>query len=199
MFAYNPSVNDNSGQILAAGQVGAAQANAQMVGQVGQDIGGALANLGGMYAQNKGLQAEAAGYDRIGEILGGSMFKDNPSVGGFLADLRKQKNPQMKIAGYNALFNVAGAISNSQMANSRLGIQQNAPLLDAGLKGATLVAGGEGTVPLPVEPQLPATTGPYRPTSQPSPDALSAAGAWYNKSNSGMIPSGSMQPFWRKK
>jgi hypothetical protein len=138
MFAYNPSVNDNSGQILAAGQVGAAQANAQMMGQVGENIGGALQAIGGMYAQNKGLAAEAAGYDRIGEILGGSMFKDNPEVSGLLAELRKQKNPQMKIAGYGALFNMAGPISNSQMASGRTSAQIGQPFTTKAIKDRTI-------------------------------------------------------------
>jgi hypothetical protein len=84
-----------------------------------------------MYAQNKGMQAEAEGYDRIGEILGGSMFKDNPAVGGFLADLRKQKNPQMKIAGYNALFGLAGPMSNAMMSQRNAGIRENQQVLTA--------------------------------------------------------------------
>ena len=129
MFAYNPQVTDRSGEIMAAGQMQAAQTNAQMMGQLGQDIGGALASLGSMYAENKGMEAEAAGYDRIGEILGGSMFKDNPAVGGYLADLRKQKNPRMKIAGYNALFNMAGPISNSMMAQRNATVRANAPIV----------------------------------------------------------------------
>lgn len=202
MFAYNPSVNDNSGQILAAGQVGAAQANAQMMGQIGQDIGGALKSLGAMYAEEKGMQAEAAGYDHIGEILGGSMFKDNPAVSGLIGNLRKEKNARMKIAGYNALFNMAGPISNSQMANRNAGIRENAPIMNAGLQGAERVAGGEGTVPLPDEPPLPVQDDSTLPPSQPrqpSPDALTAADAWYNQSkgNSGMIQSGAMRPFYR--
>jgi hypothetical protein len=102
-----------------------------MMGQLGQDIGGALASIGGMYAQNKGMQAEAEGYDRIGEILGGSMFKDNPAVGGYLADLRKQKNPQMKIAGYNALFGLAGPMSNAMMSQRNAGIRQDQQTLAA--------------------------------------------------------------------
>jgi hypothetical protein len=119
---------------MAAGQMQAANTNAQMMSQLGQDIGGALANLGGMYAQNKGLEAEAAGYDRIGEILGGSMFKDDPAIGGLLGSLRKEKNARMKIAGYNALFNMAGPISNSQMAQQRFGVQQGAPAAAAGAR-----------------------------------------------------------------
>jgi hypothetical protein len=136
MFAYSPTP-DRSGEIMAAGQMQAAQTNAQMMGQLGQDIGGALASLGSMYAESKGMEAEAAGYDRIGEILGGSMFKDNPAVGGYLADLRKQKNPRMKIAGYNALFNMAGPISNSMMAQRRTEVAQQTPVTQTIIKNAT--------------------------------------------------------------
>jgi hypothetical protein len=139
MFAYNPTP-DRSGEIMAAGQMQAAQTNAQMMSDLGQNIGGALASLGGMYAQNKGLEAEAAGYDRIGEILGGSMFKDNPAVGGFLADLRKQKNPQMKIAGYNALFNMAGPISNSLMAQRTATVRASAPIVGQQITNANTQA-----------------------------------------------------------
>ena len=147
MFDYNPTVNDRSGEFLAAGQVGAAQTNAQMMQGLGENIGGALQSLGAMYAQEKGLQAEAAGYDKIGEILGGSMFKDNPAVGDFLGNLRKEKNYRMKIAGYNALFNMAGPISNSMMAQRTATIRQNAPVAQAITDNASNIAeqGGAGT------------------------------------------------------
>jgi hypothetical protein len=135
MFAYSPTP-DRSGEIIAAGQMQAAQTNAQMMNQLGSDIGGALASIGGMYAQNKGMQAEAEGYDRIGEILGGSMFKDNPAVGGLLADLRKQKNPQMKIAGYNALFGLAGPMSNAMMAQRNATTRANAPIVGQQINNA---------------------------------------------------------------
>ena len=133
MFAYNPTVNDRSGEILGAGQMQAAQTNAQAMQQMGSDIGGALMGIGEMYAQNKGMQAEAEGYDRIGEILAGSMFKDDPSVGGILADLRKQKDPRVKISGYNALFGLAGPISNSQMAQRNADVREDQQQLTATL------------------------------------------------------------------
>jgi hypothetical protein len=71
---YAPTVNDNSGQILAEFQTNAAQINAQAMSQLGQDIGGAISAIGGMYAQNK-MQA-----------AGGKAFKDfmgmaGPSMG----------------------------------------------------------------------------------------------------------------------
>jgi hypothetical protein len=143
MFAYNPTP-DRSGELLAAGQIGAAQANSQMMQGLGENIGGALQSLGSMYAEEKGLQAEAAGYDRIGEILGGSMFKDDPAIGGLLGNLRKEKNARMKIAGYNALFNMAGPISNSQMAQQRFGVQQAGQMMNS--PGARAAATNAATV-----------------------------------------------------
>jgi hypothetical protein len=111
-----------------------------MMQGLGENIGGALQSLGAMYAQEKGLQAEAAGYDKIGEILGGSMFKDNPAVGDFLGNLRKEKNYRMKIAGYNALFNMAGPISNSMMAQQRVGAQQAVPYARQQINNANIQA-----------------------------------------------------------
>ena len=62
MFAYNPTVNDRSGEILAGGQLGAAQANADTMKQLGSDISGAIQQFAGMYANNKALDAKAAAY-----------------------------------------------------------------------------------------------------------------------------------------
>jgi hypothetical protein len=54
MFAYNPTVNDNSGAILAQGQVGAAQTNAESMNNLGQNIGSALSAIGGIYGKAAG-------------------------------------------------------------------------------------------------------------------------------------------------
>ena len=74
MFAYNPTVDDRSGEILAAGQVGAAQANAQMLQGIGQNIGDAIKSFAGVYAENKALDAKANAYGSFlkthGEQLG---------------------------------------------------------------------------------------------------------------------------------
>jgi hypothetical protein len=63
MFAYNPTVNDRSGEILGAGQMQAAQTNAQMMGQLGQDIGGALSAIGGIYGKYKDKKDMLKGMD----------------------------------------------------------------------------------------------------------------------------------------
>ena len=46
MFAYNPTTQNRSGEILATGVMNAAQANAQMYNQLGEDIGGTIRKAG---------------------------------------------------------------------------------------------------------------------------------------------------------
>ena len=46
MFAYNPGVTDKSGEFLAQGALGAAQANQQMYEQIGEDVGGTIRKAG---------------------------------------------------------------------------------------------------------------------------------------------------------
>lgn len=64
MFNYGPTVSDNSGQILAQGQIGAASTKADTMKGLGKDIGGALAALGGMYGQYRDKKDLLAGMDR---------------------------------------------------------------------------------------------------------------------------------------
>ena len=64
MLAYNPTVNDRSGEIIASGQMGAANTQAQMYNQLGNNIGGALASLGDMYGKYKNKKDMLAGMDK---------------------------------------------------------------------------------------------------------------------------------------
>jgi hypothetical protein len=58
MFAYNPTVNDTSGQILGQGQVSAAQTTAGAQVKMVDDIGSALVGLAGAYASSSGKKKE---------------------------------------------------------------------------------------------------------------------------------------------
>jgi len=127
MFAYNPRVTDRSGEIIASGITGAADVNAKSMETLGNNISSALTSIASSYAENKGLEAQASGYDKVGEILGSSMFAGNNQVGMLLGDLRKEKDAKKKIYGYQALFDMTGAISNSQNSQARLAYQQQAP------------------------------------------------------------------------
>jgi hypothetical protein len=63
MFAYNPQVTDRSGEILGAGQMRAADTQAQMYNQLGNNIGGALSAIGGMYGKFKDKKDMLKGMD----------------------------------------------------------------------------------------------------------------------------------------
>jgi hypothetical protein len=52
MFSYAPQESDQSGRIIAQGMMGAAQTNANMYNQLGNNIGGALATIGGIYGES---------------------------------------------------------------------------------------------------------------------------------------------------
>ena len=64
MFSYAPQESDQSGRIIAQGMMGAAQTNAQMYNQLGNNIGGALASLGDMYGKYKNKKDMLAGMDK---------------------------------------------------------------------------------------------------------------------------------------
>ncbi len=100
MFAYNPTTNDRSGEIIAAGQMQAAQTNADMMKGIGEDIGGAIASLAGSYVQGKQLKAKADGYS---EFLGmhGEQLGFNPE---WLSEFKK-KSPMQQIALGDMLIN----------------------------------------------------------------------------------------------
>jgi hypothetical protein len=63
MFAYNPQTTDRSGEILGAGQMRAADTQAQMYNQLGNNIGGALSSLGEMYGKFKDKKDMLKGMD----------------------------------------------------------------------------------------------------------------------------------------
>jgi hypothetical protein len=68
MFAYNPTP-DRSGEILGAGQMRAADTQANMYNQLGNNIGGALASLGEMYGKFKDKKDMLAGMDTAARAM----------------------------------------------------------------------------------------------------------------------------------
>jgi hypothetical protein len=95
MFAYNPQTTDRSGEILGAGQMRAADTQAQMYNQLGSDIGGAITTLAGAYAQGEATKAKGGAYadfmSRHGEQLG-----FDP---GYLEDFLKKKPYEQAMIG----------------------------------------------------------------------------------------------------
>lgn len=64
MFAYNPTVNDTSGQILGQGMVGAANTKANAQVKMVDDIGSALVGLASAYGQARDKKAVLKGMDQ---------------------------------------------------------------------------------------------------------------------------------------
>jgi hypothetical protein len=146
MFGYAPQESDQSGRIIAQGMMGAAETNANTMNQLGQNIGGALQSIGGMYAENKAMKAKAQGYSQIADILGSSMFQNNSAVKGFLSDIKSNKDPYAQVMGYEQLFNVLGPLSNAMNTGARLGVTQQGQALTAAMPRARAAADAQAKV-----------------------------------------------------
>ena len=158
MFAYNPTENDQSGRIIAQGMMGAAQTNAQMMGQLGQDIGGALASIGGIYGEIEGQKAKGRAFKDVFKVV-------SPSLGISMEQLEavsggKLKNDRDWYQASEMLMPMMPSLINAQLVTGKLGVQQQQPFVNAGLKNAANIAGGNATYTppagmSPVEPPLP--------------------------------------------
>lgn len=86
MFAYDPTVNDMSGQILGQGQLGAAQSNAQMMQGIGDNIGQALMTIGSAYKDYSDMKSSIKSGEKMLDVLG-------PAIG--------MTTEKLKTLGYN--------------------------------------------------------------------------------------------------
>jgi hypothetical protein len=135
MFSYSPQVVDRSGEIIAAGQVGAAQANAQMMGQVGQDIGGALAGIGQMYGEMEGRKAKGRAFKKTLEVLGPSFGMTTDKLKSAFGDLKNDMDY------YNAsemIMPVLPSWINSTLASGKISAQSGQPYVNKAIKDATV-------------------------------------------------------------
>jgi hypothetical protein len=126
MFAYNPQVTDRSGEILASGQMQAAQTNAQMMGQLGQDIGGALQSIGGMYGavSEKNAMGDSA-FDAISAI--GQMYPGMKKISSALEGM----DPRTRRLASMSILDNLGAISQLGIAGMNTQTRQNQQALTA--------------------------------------------------------------------
>ena len=181
------------GGIGAVGDIVGIAAGAALGGAPGlmaaSSGGGLLNSVIGAYAQKEQDKSDSKMYGNLMKIVAPAFGKDGDSI---LDRWKSLESDRDRAQFGSTLFSSLGQISNMYMANRSAGIRENAPMLNAGLQGAARVAGGEGTVPLPA---MDNTTPP--PTPLPSPDAMSAATAWYNQSKGGMMQTGTMKPFYR--
>jgi hypothetical protein len=135
MFAFNPGVNDVSGQILGQGVASAADTRAKMMNQVGQDIGGAIESIGG--ALTNSLEFNNMGdsaYEALGAI--GEMYPGMKSVH---ASLGKMDPRTRRLAAMSITQNL-GAVSQLGIAGMNNQTRQNASLIGQNIKDANTLA-----------------------------------------------------------
>jgi len=133
MFAYNPTP-DRSGELIAAGAMGAAQTNAEAMNQMGQNIGGALASIGNMYGEIEGRKAKGRAFKDMFKVVA-------PSAGIDLKQLEALTGGSLKndIDWYNASETMAPllpSLINAQLVKGNMGIKQAAPFTTAGINNA---------------------------------------------------------------
>lgn len=138
MISYNPGVNDVSGQILGRAAVGAAETTANANVGLVNDIGGALVSLAGAYGEMEGNKAKGRAFKDVFKVI-------SPSMGMSLEQLESVSGGKLKsdTDWYNAsqVFQpMMPALINRQYNDQRLGVQQNRPIIDAGIKNANTQA-----------------------------------------------------------
>lgn len=118
MFAYNPGTQDRSGEIMAAGQMAAAQTQAQMMSNLGDDIGGAIASIANTYAASKAADAQVKGYDEVFKMFAPQLGVKGEDIERFL-----KMGTRERMAGYEGFFSNMGPYSNVLMAGGRFAQQ----------------------------------------------------------------------------
>ncbi len=184
---FNPGVNDISGQILGQGVAGAAKTRADMMSQMGQDIGGAIENIGGALTNslefNNMGDSAFEGIKAISEMYPG-MKKIATSLEN-LPDRERRMASLFTAQNFGALsqFAVAGMRDSTQQAGQQL--DRDRPFIDASLKNLGNTAAGN--IPYGGSPsQDPANTvalptGPSAPVDQAATPAAVAASVGASK------------------
>ena len=114
MFAYNPTVNDQSGQIIGQGMVGAAQTTANAQVKMADDIGGALVGLAGAFGDAGQLASQGdSAYEALGAI--GEMYPGMKSTYGALGKM----DPRTRRMASMSILDNLGAVSQLGIAGMR--------------------------------------------------------------------------------
>jgi len=123
MFGYAPQEPDQSGRIIAQGMMGAAQTNAQTMGQLGQDIGGALTTLAAAYGQRQGTIAKGKNFKKFMGMAGDTFGMD----GAMFGDM-DDYDAGMMLENFGSMM---PAMANAQLGQNRLGVQQQGQMLNS--------------------------------------------------------------------
>jgi hypothetical protein len=133
MFNYDPGVNDESGKILGGAIMGTAETNAQMMGDLGQNIGNTIASFAGAYANNKALEAKGSAYGDFMKRHGSQLGFDGEWIKGFLSESpRQQAMIGDSIIGMN---NTGRSIMSQEIVGMQMGPRTAGPATGTGSGG----------------------------------------------------------------
>lgn len=171
MFNYSPTVNDRSGEIMAAGQIGAASTNADMMNNLGSNIGGALTNIGKMYGSYIEDRVDGESSLQIIKGLSDSGYKPFADIYKNLMTL----GPRAAGRAAQAVVGDAGGwISQVMISGQNNQMRQQAPYIQAGIKNQQNIAGGNVPHGGMGVPQSPAGMAPVEPDLPVGDDNLPA-------------------------
>lgn len=139
MFAYNPTMNDTSGQILGQGIVGSAQTKAQANVQLVNDIGGALVSLAGAYGQMQGTKAKGKNFKKFMGMAGETFGFDENQLSAF-TDM-EDYDAGLMLDNFGSWM---PAMANAQLGRQRMGVQQAGQAMNS--PGARALIGNQQDV-----------------------------------------------------
>lgn len=133
MFSYSPQTQDRSGEILAMGQVGAAETQANAMNQLGGNIGQALTAIGGMYGEIEGNKAKGRAFKDMFKVVA-------PAAGIDMKQLEALTGGSLKndMDWYNARETMAPllpSLINAQLVKGNMGVKRDQQALTAALPG----------------------------------------------------------------
>jgi hypothetical protein len=133
MFNYDPGVNDESGKILGGAIMGTAQTNAQMMGDLGQNIGNTIASFAGAFANNKALEAKGTAYGDFMKRHGDQLGFDPEWIKGFLSESPRQQ--AMIGDSIIGMQNTGRQMMNMNYLNAQMGPRTAGPATVTGASG----------------------------------------------------------------
>ena len=123
MFGYQPTVNDNSGAIMAQGMMGAADTQANAMAGFGQNIGNALQTIGGMYGEVEARKAKGRAFKDVFKVVAPSAGIDMKQLeqltGGSL------KNDMDWANASETIQPLLPSLINARLVTGNMGIKQH--------------------------------------------------------------------------
>jgi hypothetical protein len=132
MFSYSPTTQDNSGQIIGQGMVGAAQTTAGAQVQLADSIGNSLVSLAAAYGAKKGTEAKGKNFKKFMGMAGDTFGMD----GAMFGDM-DDYDAGMMLENFGSMM---PAMANAQLGRGRMGVQQNQQALTAAMPDLRLQA-----------------------------------------------------------